>query len=113
LSVSYDNSLLKTRELILADRGYQVTSATGFVEALAACQRPGPFDAFVIGHSIPHLEKEALIEAFRTNSCGRVIALKKMGERQVQGADVEIQPDPEHLLHTLAVMVSGRPEPEL
>jgi DNA-binding response OmpR family regulator len=105
LSVSYDKSLLKTREMILNSNGYRVTSALGLDAALAKCHRP--FDAFVLGHSIPHSEKESLIEAFRANSSGPVIALKKQGESAVRGADVEIAPEPEQLIDTLAQALTG------
>jgi CheY-like chemotaxis protein len=109
LSVSYDNSLLKTREMILHARGYRVTSALGLDSALAQFEKEAKFDAVVIGHSIPHSDKEALVEVFRANSPGPVIALKKPGEARVRGADVEIQPDPEELIAALAVRL---PTPE-
>ena len=93
--------------MILRTRGYRVTSVLGFDAAFTHCQRQGLFDAFVVGHSIPHSEKETLIENFRNNSSGPVVALKKASESQVQGADVEIEPDPEELITTLAALVPG------
>jgi CheY-like chemotaxis protein len=110
LSVTYDSSLLKTREMVLHAKGYRVTSALGLDAALAQFRNKGErFDAVVIGHSIPHSDKEALVEVFRANSAGPVIALKKPGEKRVRGADVEILPDPEELIATLAVRL---PTPE-
>jgi CheY-like chemotaxis protein len=107
LSVSYDSSLLKTRELILNGRGYRVTSALGWEEALKHCEKAEKFDAFVLGHSIPHLEKETLIERFRANCRGRVVALKRVNEQLVRGADVEVEPEPDKLISTLSMLVSG------
>lgn len=51
LSVSYDASLLATRRMLLEQKGYEVTSALGFSEAIECCKRSG-FDLFILGHSI-------------------------------------------------------------
>jgi CheY-like chemotaxis protein len=109
LSVSYDHSLLKTRELILSDRGCQVTSALGFEKAMEHCANQPQFDLLVLGHSIPYADKETLIETFRTNCPGRVVALKRFGEKCVPGADVEIQPEPEELIAAVAAILSHEP----
>lgn len=47
LSVSYDVSLLATRQLMLELKGYQVTSALGFTDALQHCKNGG-FDLFIL-----------------------------------------------------------------
>lgn len=64
LSVSYDVSLLATRGMLLEQRGYSVTSALGFTQALAEC-RTASFDLFILGHSIPEPDKLELIKTFR------------------------------------------------
>ena len=51
LSVSYDSSLLKTRQLILEQEGHQVVSALGFTDALQQCESSKDFDLFILGHS--------------------------------------------------------------
>jgi DNA-binding NtrC family response regulator len=63
LSVSYDMSLLATRKMLLEQKGYAVVNALGFSKALVSCRDSG-FDLFILGHSIPHDDKLALIESF-------------------------------------------------
>jgi DNA-binding NtrC family response regulator len=108
LSVSYDELLLSTRELILHNRGYKVVSARGFSKALKHCQSREKFDLFILGHSIPHSHKESLIAAFRTRSSASVIALIKYGERPVHSADFQIEPNPEQLLQLVEKVISGQ-----
>jgi DNA-binding response OmpR family regulator len=63
LSVSYDMSLLATRKMLLEQKGYDVVNALGFSKDLVSCRDSG-FDLFILGHSIPHDDKLALIESF-------------------------------------------------
>jgi DNA-binding response OmpR family regulator len=66
LSVSYDQALLATRKMLLEHRGYDVTSALGFSDAVEQCQNCD-FDLFIIGHSIPEKDKLNLIKTFRSH----------------------------------------------
>jgi len=52
LSVSYDQSLLYTRQLILEQHGHSVVSAFGFTQALKCCHEAKDFSIFILGHSI-------------------------------------------------------------
>lgn len=79
LSVSYDLTLLSTRLLLLQASGYTVTSAEGFVEAMRQC-KAGNYDLLIIGHSIPHTDKKALIEEMRAHCHAPVLALLRPGE---------------------------------
>lgn len=108
LSVSYDELLLNTRELILHNHGHKVVSALGFTKAMKHCQSREKFDLFILGHSIPHSHKEALIAAFRTRSSAPVIALIKYGERPIHGADFQIEPNPEQFLELVENVISGQ-----
>ena len=108
LSVSYDELLLSTRELILHNRGHKVVSALGFTKALKHCQSRNKFDLFILGHSIPHSHKEFLIAAFRNCSSAPVIALTKYGERPVHGADFQIEPNPEEFLKLVEKLTSDK-----
>src|SRR5689334_5938113 len=94
LSVSYDPSLLKTRQLILEQQGHQVVSALGFTEAMRQCQSSDGFNLFILGHSIPHADKEALIAAFRVRCPAPVVALSNASEHHVTSADFEVEPEP-------------------
>ena len=106
LSVSYDESLLKTRELLLRREGYDVTSALGFTQALARCHN-GNFDLFILGHSIPDDDKRELIRQSRSQCAAPVLALRRHGEEAPDGADEHAYPqDIEGLLKVVSAMLS-------
>ena len=107
LSVSYDVSLLTTREFILKQMGHEVVSALGFTHSLQHCQR-GHFDLFILGHSIPIADKEALIAAFRVTCNGPVLALKRPDEAPVRGADYETEPQPEKVVALVEQITSRK-----
>ena len=97
LSVSYDPSLLATRGMLLEQRGYSVTSALGFTQAIALCRTP-EFDLFILGHSIPNSDKLELRNTFRENCPAPIVSLARHGEDPVP-SDFHISPDnPEELL---------------
>ena len=106
LSVSYDESLLKTRELLLRREGYDVTSALGFTQAVSECQN-GNFDLFILGHSIPDGDKRELIRLSRLQCAAPVLALRRHGEEAPDGADEHVNPqDIKGLLKAVSVMLS-------
>jgi len=108
LSVSYDVSLLHTRQLILQQQGHSVISAFGFTQALKQCNSGQSFDIFILGHSMPTDDKEALISDFRKHCPGGpVIALRRIGERPVIGADYEIEPEPQEIVDLVARIASS------
>jgi CheY-like chemotaxis protein len=110
LSVSYDESLLKTRQLMLEQCGYQVVSALGFTDSLKQCTEGGAFDLFVLGHSIPVHDKQALVQAFRDHGGALVVALKRVGEDLAStGADFQADPsDPAGMLDLISNIIQGR-----
>ena len=70
LSVSYDPTLLMTRELLLQQLGHTVTSVEGFARAFAACESGTRVDLLILGHSIPHDDKVAIVtKARHTCNC--------------------------------------------
>ncbi len=102
LSVSYDETLLRTRELLLKSAGYKITSALQHKEAMAACRQPG-FDLVIIGHSIARADKLDIIACFRkSNPRAHVIALTRGSEARLREVDHYINPgDPEELLRAI------------
>jgi DNA-binding NtrC family response regulator len=107
LSVSYDVSLLATRKMLLEQKGYAVENALGFSKALAFC-RNGGFDLFILGHSIPHDDKLALIESFRTHCPAPIVSLERHGEDFVP-CDYHASPDaPDKFLETIENILAGR-----
>jgi DNA-binding response OmpR family regulator len=107
LSVSYDPSLLSTREMLLTRRGYQVTSALGFTAALEACQA-SYFDLLIMGHSIPQKDKLHLVAVFREKCSAPILALQRYGEATLPGVDAHAYPDDvETLLSTVQTILNN------
>src|SRR6476659_4456360 len=98
ISVSYDETLLRTRHLLLEQGGHRVSSSVGFNEAMDACKRVAHL--LIIGHSIPKQDKLDIIVCFRSaNPKGFVVALTRAGEARLKEVDAYINPgDPEELL---------------
>jgi len=90
LSISYDESLLRTREWLLRAAGFSVTSALGFTDATAHC-RNSAFDLVIVGHSIPQKDKAALIEQVRTHNHTRILSLRRQGDVPMPGADLSLE----------------------
>jgi DNA-binding response OmpR family regulator len=105
LSVSYDDLLLRMRQMILENEGYTVVSAHGLENSLAQCKKGG-FDLFILGHSIPDQDKRKLVETFRRECQAPIISLTRgASEQRVDGANYHIDPDPEPLLKLVAEII--------
>ena len=107
LSVSYDSVLLATREMLLKQKGYQVTSAFGFTESMEHC-RNGRFDLFILGHSIPHKDKLQLINAFRDNCPAPILSLQRFGETDVPSHFYASPDDPEKFLKVVDEILAAQ-----
>lgn len=90
LSISFDEPLLTTREMILTRAGYEVTSALGFDEALKQCSAHA-FDLVILGHSIPRKNKQSLLEAVRNFDGVPVLSLRRPGEDAITGPDYSLE----------------------
>jgi len=93
-SISYDPMLLRTRELLLRQMGHHVTSAEGFAEAFGVCeeQPSASFDLMILGHSIPHEDKRAIIRRLGQICRCPVLALTRINEQAVPEADRSVDP---------------------
>ena len=108
LSVSYDAVLLQTRQLMLEACGYAVTSAEGYVDAIRKC-RAGGYDLLIIGHSIPHADKEAIVAEMRGHCSAQVLALLRTNEPELSEADESIDAgNPKLLLDAVAHLLARR-----
>jgi DNA-binding NtrC family response regulator len=106
LSVSYDRSLLVTRQMLLESRGCTVTSALGFTQAISHC-RDCAFDLFILGHSIPETDKRELINTFRSNCSAPILSLERHGDTFVP-CDFHASPDdPAKLLEVVERILAG------
>jgi DNA-binding NtrC family response regulator len=107
LSVSYDTALLATREMLLEQKGYSVTSALGFTAAVEHCQNQD-FNLFILGHSIPDKDKLHLIETFRKNCPAPILSLARHGEDMLP-CDFHASPDePAEFLRVVDDILAGR-----
>ena len=86
LSISYDPNLLKTRELLLKRMGHRVTSAEGFAQAIRLFD-DSTFELIIMGHSIPHEDKRAMLHECRKRCSCPVLALLRPNEPPLEKAD--------------------------
>jgi hypothetical protein len=86
LSVSYDPSLLETREFLFAGAGYRVESLVSISDAIAACLAR-TFDLVVVGHSIPLEQRKVLVKEIHGFCSTPVLALSRPGEPPLPEAD--------------------------
>jgi CheY-like chemotaxis protein len=86
LSVSYDQSLLLTREMLLSGAGFQVTSVRTLRDALECCKR-SQFDLIIVGHSIPQRDKRELVKEVREVSPAPLLSIRRHGEPPLPEAD--------------------------
>jgi hypothetical protein len=109
LSVSYDESLLRTRHWILETAGFNVTSALGFTQATNHF-RTGAFDLVIVGHSIPHEDREALLKMLRIETECRVLSLRKPGDPPLPGADhsIDAWDGPEALISAVRKVLGAK-----
>ena len=110
LTVSHDETLLRTRQLVLESAGYKVLNAKTVREALDENSKH-PADVLLICHTVPKDDKSHLIAAFRgQNSKAIVIALSRAGEKNVQNVDAYLNPsDPEELIRAIARLAPMKP----
>jgi DNA-binding response OmpR family regulator len=111
LSVSYDEALLLTRQLLLQQRGHHVTSALGFTKAVEYCQQSG-FDLFILGHSIFETDKLHLIKTFREHCPAPILSLERPGEKPIP-CDFHVSPhDPQKFVETVDSILKRAMLPE-
>ena len=107
LSISYDPQLLQSRELILRKMGHTVISVEGFVQATEACTREAPFDLAILGHSIPHKDKGAILQHCQKHLSCRVLALLRPNEGALDGAAKSVKShDPKTVVEAVNKMLS-------
>ena len=92
LSISYDSSLLTTRQMLLEQAGYTVTSALGFEEAMERCHS-SQYDIVLIGHSIPRTEKSTLAAILRQHCDAPILSIRMQGDPPLAEADYSVQAD--------------------
>ena len=100
-SISYDSTLLRTRELLLKNLGHSVTSADGIAQAFDLYdQNAGTFDLMVLGHSIPPKDKRAIITHCDRASHCPILSLTLIHEPPVPEAVRSVDPSDTRMLLT-------------
>jgi DNA-binding response OmpR family regulator len=97
LLASGEESLRRTRQLILEQAGYEVVSALGVAAALRQCA-DSTFDLLVIGHSIPDEHKRTLVDTFRRSTTAPIVCITPSSGCPVKGVDSHIETLPEFLV---------------
>lgn len=111
LSISYDVTLLRTRQLLLEQMGYRVISAEGFAQATRLCaEHRSNFDLIVLGHSIPYEDKRAIIKhCIHACSCP-VLSLLRENELPVEEAARSVpSSEPHEFLAAVQELLGGVP----
>jgi CheY-like chemotaxis protein len=90
LSVSYDEPLLQTRQMLLEQAGYDVTSALGYAEALEICSARHDFDLILMGHSMPQKDKAALLIALRPKCLAPLLSIRRHGDAPLPGSNYSV-----------------------
>jgi len=91
LCISYDESLLVTRKMILEHAGFEVTAALGFAEAMEVCRNEPGFELIVIGHSMPRKDKTAVIQTLRSMRCDApVLSVRRHNDPPLPEADYSV-----------------------
>jgi DNA-binding NtrC family response regulator len=102
LSISYDEPLLATRQMILENAGYEVVSALGFTEAIAK-SKGQKFDLAIVGHSIPMTDKTAMAKTIKQDCHCPIVSIRRHGYEPMRESDYSIDAidGPEALLVTI------------
>lgn len=107
LSITYEEPLMQTREMILHKAGFDVTSGLGFVEAQALCTER-QFDLVIIGHAIPTKDKLALIQCAKQGGA-RVLCLRNPNDPVLPQADYSTdRTDPDGLIEAIKTLLAQR-----
>lgn len=110
LSISYDPSLLLTRELMLQQMGHVVVSVEGFSNARRVYEREtSNFDLIVLGHSIPPKDKLEIIKCCGSLHRCPVLALLKANEPPLKGATRSVKSgDPKAFTEAIVEILQPR-----
>ena len=102
LSITDDMSLAATREMLFSSAGFHVTSVPTVGQAIELCATE-EFALVVIGHSMPSEHRKWLLKQLRDRCATPVLALRRLGEAPLAGADyiLDSTENPALLLETV------------
>jgi len=106
LCISYDESLLTKRRVLLEEAGFFVTSPYGLAEASRICRLDHAFDLIVLGHSVPRDDKLTLIELVRASCKASVLSIRKQNDPPLRQAEFSIDSSNEPEMLVVAVKLA-------
>jgi|GraSoiStandDraft_9_1057307.scaffolds.fasta_scaffold1366967_1 DNA-binding response OmpR family regulator len=107
LCVSWNPSLARTREELLAQVGYRVISALGEAGAASVCRENA--DLLVLGHSVPRDKKRAVVESFREHCQAPILSLLRAGQDKLPEADFAVDADnPANFVETVKMILAAK-----
>jgi DNA-binding NtrC family response regulator len=111
LCISYDESLLITRKMILEQAGFEVIPAIGFAEAEEHCENDPRFDLIILGHSMPRKDKTALIGALRRQCNAPVLSIRRHNDPPLPEAEFSIDSydGPDALIEIVNRAIGSKP----
>jgi DNA-binding NarL/FixJ family response regulator len=104
LNVSYDQSLLDTRELLLRSVGYAVESTSSIEDALVRF-RARHFHAVLIGYTVSERDRKHFILLIRQHNPSVPVVFVSNEDEPIDdpSADITTANDPERLLQSVSV----------
>ena len=90
ICVSWVPTLATTRELILTDAGYQVTSIVG-LEQMDYLWKITEADLLVLAHSVPRENKHLALEIYRQHCNAPVLSLLQPNQSKLPGVDFGVE----------------------
>jgi len=90
LSISYSDSVLKTRQMLLEQSGLEVKSAKRLEDALALCARQSS-DLMIVDDSVPLLDKQYICARLKLQCNAPLLVLLRPSEPPMEYAEYNIE----------------------
>ena len=110
LSVSFDISLARARQMLLENEGYVVVTVCTQGAALQHCRRPD-FDLVILGHSLRDSQRDEIIRSLRSRSSLPILALLRPNESPILSATRSVNAmEPGEVVSAVREMLRKRPQ---
>jgi len=87
--IAYNEALMRVREMVLVQNGYSVASAPGSAEARRLLVLEAPYDAFLVGWSMPSNQRKDIVLWLKQHwPKVPVVAIHDAFQSPTPGADV-------------------------
>ena len=107
LCVSWDPALAESRQLLLSEFGYNVTSVLGHDQSIERCSTKA--DLLLLGHSVPRNEKQRILDCFRRFNSAPALSLLAPGQDKLPDVEYAAEIfDPQQLMITIQEIIPHR-----